>query len=332
MKKRIVKIVLAMLGAFGLLVVSALAYVKLGLPAVEAAPKVSIKATAAQVEHGRYLANHVASCMHCHSSRDFTKLTGPNIAGTEGKGGEPFLREMGFPGNYYASNLTPDHLGEWTDGEIYRAITTGVSRDGHALFPVMPYMSYAQMDPSDIRDIIAYLRTLKPIKHMVPTSESDFPMNFIINTMPAQREPGTRPDTADHVAYGKYITTFAACGDCHTPVDGQGAPLPGMDFAGGREFPLPTGTVRSMNITADKSGIGSWTKEAFIARFKSYADKSKPMPTVHEGEFNSVMPWTVLADMSEQDLGAVYEYLRSLKPVQHKVERFTPKAKLVASR
>ena len=84
------------------------------------------------------------------------------------------------------ANLTPYHLGNWTDGEIFRAITTGVSRDGHALFPVMPYTSYAKMDPADIKDIIAYLRTLKPIHNAIPAAESDFPMNFIINTMPAQ--------------------------------------------------------------------------------------------------------------------------------------------------
>lgn len=332
MKKQVGKIILRVLGVFVLLAGSALAYVKFGLPNIDPAPKMTIKATAAQIAHGRYLANHVALCMDCHSTRDFSRLTGPSVAGTEGKGGEPFTREMGFPGNYYARNLTPAHLGDWTDGDIYRAITTGVSRDGHALFPVMPYMNYAQMDPADIKDIIAYLRTLRPIANDIPAAESDFPMNFIINTMPAQRVPGTRPDTTDHIAYGKYVTTFAACADCHTPVDGKGTPLEGMDFAGGREFPMPTGTVRAMNITSDKSGIGNWTKEAFIARFKAYADTSKPLPTVHEGEFNSIMPWTGLAHMNEQDLGAIYDYLRTLKPVQNKVERFTPKAKLVASR
>ncbi|AUD00765.1 c-type cytochrome [Spirosoma pollinicola] len=330
MKKRIGKIVLSVLGAFILLVILCAVYLKLALPGVEAAPEMAIKPTAAQIEHGSYLANHVASCMHCHSSRDFSKLTGPNVAGTEGKGGEGFLREMGFPGNYYAQNLTPAYLSDWTDGEIYRAITAGVSRDGHALFPVMPYLSYAKMDPADIKDIIAYLRTLKPIDNVIPAAESDFPMNFIINTMPVKPEGGKLPDTTDPVAYGKYITTFAACADCHTPVDGQGKALPGMDFAGGREFPVPTGTVRSMNITADKSGIGSWTKETFVRRFKAYEHKEQP--AVQAGEFNTVMPWTVLSGMTESDLGAVYDYLRTLKPVEHKVERFTPATKLVANR
>ncbi|GAB3992101.1 hypothetical protein GCM10028807_24430 [Spirosoma daeguense] len=332
MKKKTTKIIFGVVGALLLLVGIALSYVKLALPDVGPAPDMKIQATAAQIEHGRYLANHVAVCIDCHSSRDFSKLSGPIIPGTEGKGGEAFTREMGFPGQYYARNLTPMNLGSWTDGEIFRAITTGVSRDGHALFPVMPYANYAKMDPSDIKDIIAYLRTLKPISNEIPAPESDFPMNFIVNTIPQKATGGNRPDTTDRIAYGKYITTFSSCGDCHTPVDDKGQPLPGMEMAGGREFAMPNGVIRSMNITAHESGIGKWTREAFIARFKAYAGKANAMPIVAEGEFNTLMPWAMLADMSERDLGAIYDYLRTLKPVDHKVEKFTPRAKQIASR
>ncbi|MFD2573600.1 c-type cytochrome [Spirosoma soli] len=331
MKKRVLQIAAFAVGLLALVVVASLAYVKLALPNVGPPPTIAIRPTAEQVEHGRYLANHVASCMDCHSTRDFSKLAGPMVAGTEGKGGEGFLREAGFPGNYYAPNLTPTHLGDWTDGEIYQAITTGVSRDGRALFPVMPYKNYAQMDPDDIKDIIAYLRSLKPIKNTIPASEPDFPMNFIINTLPAKSEGGKRPAPSDRIAYGRYMTTFAACAECHTPVDKQGQPLPGMDFAGGREFPMPTGTVRSANITAAKSGIESWTRDTFIARFRSYAN-GETQPDVHEGQANSIMPWTMFAHMSDQDLGAIYDYLRTLKPVENKMERFTPKASMVAER
>ena len=330
MKKRITKIGLSVVGAFVILVGISLVYVKLALPDVGPAPTMTIRATAAQLEHGRYLANSVASCIDCHSTRDSSKLAGPMVPGTAGKGGEKFSREMGFPGNYYAPNLTPSYLENWTDGEIYRAITTGVSRDGHALFPVMPYRNYAQMDPDDIKDIIAYLRTLQPIPNRIPVGESDFPMNFIINTIPIRGEAGKRPDSTDRIAYGKYVTTFAACADCHTPVDGQGKALPGMDMAGGRAFPMPTGTVRSMNITPDPSGIGTWTKAAFISRFKAYAGNNHP--TIHPDEFNTLMPWTMFAQMNDRDLGAIYDYLRTLKPVKNSVERFTPTTKLVATR
>lgn len=330
MKKRITKIVLGVVGALVVFLGLGLTYVKVALPNVGPAPSLTIRATAAQIEHGRYLANNVASCIDCHSTRDFSKLAGPMVPGTAGKGGEKFARDMGFPGNYYASNLTPSHLGNWTDGEIYRAITTGVSRDGHALFPVMPYLNYAKMDPADINDIIAYLRTLQPIPNTIPDAEPDFPMNFIINTIPNQGAAGKRPDATDQIAYGRYVTTFAACADCHTPVDGQGKALPGMDMAGGRAFPIPTGTVRSMNITTDPSGIGNWTKAMFINRFKTYAGGNHP--TVQPNEFNTLMPWTMFAQMSDKDLGAIYDYLRTFKPVQNSVVRFSPNAKVVAAR
>lgn len=331
MKKRTYKVLIAIVGVVVLVAITGLAYVKFALPNVGLAPVMKISPTSARIDHGRYLANHVALCVDCHSTRDYSKLTGPMVAGTEGKGGEGFLREQGFPGNFYAPNLTPDHLGNWTDGEIYRAITTGVSRDGHALFPVMPYKNFAQMPPEDIKDIIAYLRSLPSIRHDVPASEPDFPMNFIINTIPTPSQGGKRPAPTDAIAYGRYVTTFASCAECHTQRDAQGNPVPGMDFAGGSSFPLPTGTVYSANITPAKSGIGSWTRDAFIARFKAYAD-GKIQPDVHEGEHNSVMPWTMYAGMSEQDLGAIYDYLHTLKPVEVKSLAFVPKAKLVANR
>ncbi len=325
MKKRVAKIVLFGVGALMLLVAAGLAYVKLALPNVGPAPELILRPTAAQIEHGRYLANHVAVCIDCHSERDFSKLTGPVLAGSEGKGGEGFLREAGFPGNFYARNITPAHLSDWTDGEIYRAITTGVSRDGRAMFPVMPYKNYGQMAPDDIKAIVAYVRSLKPIPNEVPASEADFPVNFIINTMPTEAPGGQRPNPTDRVAYGRYLTTFAACADCHTPRDDQGNALPEKAFS------MPTGTVRSANITPARSGIGAWTRDAFIARFKTHGTGAPP-PDVQYGEFNSVMPWTMYGRMTDEDLGAIWAYLRTVKPVETKVIIFTPKANGMASR
>ncbi|MBO0934319.1 c-type cytochrome [Fibrella aquatilis] len=331
--KRLLRVLGGLLALLIVLAIAGLTYVKLALPNVGPPPTLTIRTDSAQLARGHYLANHVAVCVDCHSTRDWTKLNGPIIAGTEGKGGETFAREMGFPGNFYSANITPASLSSWSDGEIYRAITTGVSRDGHALFPVMPYKSFAQADPADIQAIVAYVRSLKPIENKsIPAAEPDFPMNFILNTMPAKATPGHLPNPANTVAYGRYLITMASCGDCHTPVDGQGQPLPGMTMAGGRVFPLPTGTVRSANITPGETGIGAYTREAFIAKFKAYANTDVAAPAVGEDGFNSVMPWAMYSGMTEQDLGAIYDYLRTVKPVTNKVERFTPKAKLVASR
>ncbi len=62
---------------------------------------------------------------------------------------------------------------------------------------MMPYLSYGQMDEEDIKSIIAYIRTLKPVKNDVPGSVSDFPMNFIINLIPKKAQFTTKPEKSD---------------------------------------------------------------------------------------------------------------------------------------
>ncbi|GAB4022965.1 c-type cytochrome [Spirosoma koreense] len=301
-----------------------LAYIKLGLPNVGQAPDLKINATAAQIERGRYLANHVNVCMDCHSTRDWSLFTGPPIPGTLGKGGDRFGPEMGFPGTFYSRNITPAGIGNWTDGEVFRAITSGVSRDGQALFPVMPHPAYGHMDPEDVKSIIAYVRTLKPVKNTIPKSEADFPMNFILNTIPQKPDFQTRPDTSETLAYGQYLVNAASCSDCHTRKE-KGAPVAGMDFAGGSEFAMPGAMIRSANITPDEeTGLGRWTKAQFIARFKAHDPARGYVPhPVKPGEKQSLMPWMMYAGMTETDLGAIYTYLRSQKPIRNKVETFT---------
>ncbi len=175
---------------FSILVLFVLAaglYVKAFLPNTGAASDIKIDATAERLERGKYLANHVALCMDCHSTRDWTKYAGPMTDTEIGGGGELFDQSLGFPGKFIAKNITPYHLGNWTDGEIMRAVTTGVSKDGKALFPIMGYHRFGKMDEEDVRSIIAYIRTLAPVKKDIPVSEADFPFNFIINTLPQKQ-------------------------------------------------------------------------------------------------------------------------------------------------
>src|SRR5690606_24605887 len=180
-----------------LVVIIAASYIGWALPNVDAPQELKVELSPERIQRGQYLANHVAVCMDCHSTRDWSRFSGPLTTGDLGKGGEYFGPEMGFPGKFYSKNLTPAHLGDWTDGEIFRAITSGVNKQGTALFPVMPYSYYAKMDREDILDIIAYLRSLSPIAHEVPASEPDFPMNFIINTFPQKPALAPRPDHTD---------------------------------------------------------------------------------------------------------------------------------------
>ncbi len=117
-------------------------YIKTMLPSVGEPPELKVSMASENIVRGQYLANHVTVCIDCHSTRDWSKFAGPPIIGTEGKGGEVFDQSLGFPGKYVANNITPYHLKDWTDGEIFRAITTGVSKDGRALFPIMPYHNF----------------------------------------------------------------------------------------------------------------------------------------------------------------------------------------------
>ncbi len=118
--KLIVKILLSVLIVLVLGVVGLLSYVKLALPKVADAPDLQIEITPEQLERGEYLSMYVSGCIECHSQRDWNTFAGPVAPDTEGSGGEPFTREMGFPGEYYPSNITLVGLSDWTDGEIFR--------------------------------------------------------------------------------------------------------------------------------------------------------------------------------------------------------------------
>lgn len=320
--KKVLKVTLIIIGAIIVLAAAAGFYVKKALPDVGPPPDLKVEITSARMERGHYLCFHVAACLVCHSTRDTSVFAGPVIPGTYGKGGELFGPQDGLPGYIYAANLTPANLGTWTDGELFRAITTGVSKDGHALFPLMNYPAYGKLDKEDICSIIAYLRTLPSIPNKVPRTQLDFPVSLIVNTMPARASLTSTPDTTDAVAYGKYLVTMASCVDCHSPVD-KGRVVAGMEFAGGRDF-TPAGghPLYSPNITPDKAtGIGSWTRELFIRKFKQYADSNYRPEKLKPGETNTPMPWLAFAGMRENDLAAIYAYLRSVKPIRHNVPR-----------
>ncbi|MBS1682003.1 MAG: cytochrome C [Bacteroidetes bacterium] len=304
-----------------------LIYLKTALPNLAKAEDLKIEYTPERVERGKYLAHHVSVCMDCHSTRDWSKFSGPLKPGTLGMGSERFDQNVGLPGVYYSKNITPEGISRYTDGELFRTITTGVSKEGKALFPLMPFTYYGRMDPDDIYSIIAYVRSLQPIKNEVPESVSDFPMNFIINTIPKKADPHPRPDTTDLLAYGAYMTNASGCRECHTRAE-KGQIVEEFAFSGGREFKMPDGSmIRSSNLTQDpKTGIGKWTEEQFIQRFKIFADSGAAVP-VKPGEFNTIMPWTMYADMKKKDLAAIFTYLKTVKEISNEVEKFTPAPK-----
>lgn len=151
-------------------------------------------------------------------------------------------------------------------------------------------------------------------------------MNLVLRMMPSDKTPSMLERTAlnDAVSKGEYLLTIASCSDCHTPQE-KGSPVKEMRLAGGMEFPTPDGgKLRSANITPDKdTGIGNWTEEAFVQRFKMHKNPAAVAP----GGPNTIMPWSMYAGMKEEDLGAIYKYLMTVKPIKNKMEHFKPPAK-----
>lgn len=323
--KKFKKIALGTLLIIVVIFVSMLGYIKFALPNIEAAPVLKVESTPERIARGQYLANHVSVCIDCHSTRDWSRFSGPPTPGTLGKGGDVFDQKFGFPGVYYAKNITPEGISRYTDGELFRTITTGVSKEGKALFPVMPFHYYGQMDEEDIKSIIAYIRTLKPIASNVPESKSDFPMNFIINTLPHEPKFTKLPPKTDVVNYGRYLTNAAACLDCHTKFE-KGSLVAGTEYGGGREFPFPDGSiVRSANISSDEeTGIGGWDDETFVSLFKAHSDSATLNTQLNPGDFNTIMPWTMFGKMTDEDLKAIFAYLKTVPPIQNEVVKFTP--------
>jgi hypothetical protein len=331
--KKIFRVLGYLLLAVIIVITGILIYIKTALPNVGAAPVLKVENSPARIERGKYLANNVSVCMDCHSTRDWSKFLAPVTEGTAGRGGEQFDKKEGFPGTYYSKNITPAGISRYTDGELFRLITTGVTKEGRAMFPVMPYHYYGQMDPEDIKCIIAYIRSLPRINSHVVESVSDFPMNFIINTIPQKATPHKLPAKSDQLAYGAYMTNAGACIECHSPVN-KGQIITELSFSGGREFTLPEGSVvRSANLTPDKeTGLGGWTEDQFVSRFKLYADTGYHPQHVKPGEFNSIMPWLMYSKMNKEDLIAIYAYLKHIKSIKNSVVKFTPASNLTASK
>ena len=277
------------------------------------------------LERGEYLALHVAACVDCHSKRDFTKFSGPVIPGTEGGGGFLFDEKLGLPGKIYGKNITPDNetgIGTWTDDDILKAMTQGISKNGDTLFPLMPYIQFNHMAKEDLLSIIAYIRTWKPIRNKVPARQLMMPiaMAYPGPALQASIDGNVRPPESDKVQYGGYLATMADCGTCHSPQTPQGPDVSKM-FAGGYTFDLGTNKVASANITSDSAtGIGAWTEERFLNKFTQYREEKSY--SYDPGNQNSVMPLSVLAGMKDEDLKAIYAYLRTVKPISNKVEKF----------
>ena len=183
----------------------------------------------------------------------------------------------------------------------------GVRPDGTNVAPIMPTGFYEVLTEKDLDAIVAYLRTVKPVKNETPAPV--YKMAFQRDIMPGGEKPMNESDLADPVKRGFYLATAAHCMECHTPME-RGK----HDFtklgAGGMEFPGPWGKSVSRNITSSKEkGLGAWTDAEIKAAITQgvHRDGSKLKPP---------MGYPFYARMTPQDLDAVIAWLRTVPPVE----------------
>ena len=170
----------------------------------------------------------------------------------------------------------------------------------------MPIGLYRSFSDRDAKAVVAYLRTLKPVKRKMGEA------NYRIPLPPAYGPPLQNvPDVprSDKVAYGEYLAKIGHCIECHTPqVRGR------RDFsrtgAGGQVFHGPWGESVARNITPDKeTGIGSWSADQIKRAISTgvRADGSKLRPP---------MAFSYYKNIIDGALDALVAYLQSLKPVK----------------
>jgi len=224
-----------------------------------------------------------------------------------------------LPGRIVAPNITSDPetgAGTWTDDQLARAIREGIGHDGRALFPMMPYQSLRHMSDEDLASLVVYIRSLPPVRNLLPKTEIIFPVEYLTRGVPQPiTEPVSSPDRSDRLKWGEYVITIASCDECHTPQD-RGAPKPGLDYSGGFTLDGPWGTVASSNITPDATGISYYDEALFIQAMRAGYVKARKL--------NSIMPFGEFGGLTDDDLKAMFAYVRTLKPVKHRVDNSLP--------
>jgi hypothetical protein len=302
-----------------LMLAISVAVLSIMLPQIAEPRNLRIAATADVMERGDYLFNSVLGCPVCHSERDWDSVGAPPMppigagrsCGQSDQSPLGLAEGGGLPGTICFRNITSDKdtgIGEWTDGEVMRAIREGIDRDDNAMFPIMPYFIYASLSDDDTKAVIAYVRTLQPVNRPLPETNINFPANLGISLIPKPvRNEVRQPDPSDNIQYGKYLTKVARCRFCHTLRNPRNR-LPDIEheFSGGVEFQGREGFFYSTNLTSHETGLGNISRDKFIQLFRREPGKAT-------GEID-IMPWTYFSGMTDADLGAIYEYLQNLPP------------------
>jgi mono/diheme cytochrome c family protein len=260
--------------------------------------------TPERLARGKYLVQGLLSCETCHTPSDWTQHGAPSVPGMELAG--QVLPLAGFPGAPVSPNITPDpQTGavNWTDDELARAIREGIKHDGSMIFPLMPYFDYKNLSDEDLASVVVYVRSVAPVHNPLPQSKINFPVNLLVRGVPKPVTESVPTPAADQVSRGKYLVKLG-CG-CHNVVDK-------IPYGGGEALGGPWGLVVSPNITPDASGISYYSEQTFLAVMRTgYVGARK---------LNSIMPFGEFKNLTDDDLKAIFAYLRTLQPVRHRVD------------
>lgn len=257
------------------------------------------------LDRGRYLGETVAFCGACHNT------FGPGMQPVQGMtlaGGRVF-EERGL--RAVAANITQDRetgIGSWTDAQIAAAIRDGHRPDGSLVGPPMPVESYRGISDRDLAALVAWLRTVQPVRHAV-TERSRYPFALRPVGPPVVSVP--EPPTDDPVARGRYIAVnLAHCMDCHSAQLSEGRADPNGRGALGLVLEGPWGSVQAANISSHPTeGIGRWTDEQILGAITRGVSADGRRLAAPMGGRSPI--W---ARMEPADLRAVIAYLRSLPP------------------
>ena len=252
------------------------------------------------LERGTYLMKSIVACGNCHTPK------GP-------KGEIPGMELAGFPKlevtpvfTANAPNITQDFesgIGSWTDAQIVTSIREGRRPDGSIIGPPMPIGLYRGLSDTDVNAIVAYLRTVRPVKNEIPKSVYKMPLPPSYGP-PVANVPD--PPKSDKAAYGAYLAGPAGhCIECHSPMGDRGPDIANRLGAGGLEFHGPWGVSVSSNITP--AGLQN-RSDAEIRKMITAGVRPDGTPMLPP------MPYPYYSNILENDLDAIIAYLRTLPP------------------
>ena len=269
---------------------------------------VAAAASAAQtpVERGSYLVNAVMGCDGCHAPR----VKGEFVMEKRFSGGSQLWDTPAY--TVRGSNITPDPetgIGAWSDDEIKRSLTDGVHRLGRPMAPQMPFPFYKILTPGDLDAIVAYLRSVPPVRNAVQPSVYRAAMP--VEPVPGATKPFTEQDMRDPVKRGFYLGTIAHCMECHGRRPDRTSDYQKSWGRGGYVFTESWGSAVTSNITSHpKSGLGAWTdSEIRRALTQGVSRDGRPFkpPMARQVYFSR---------MTDADLAAIVAWLRTVPPLE----------------